>query len=268
MKNRVLTSGKLFLFSALAMLLSFTAQSQTSKVPKFKLTQFDFGISAGSDRFNHMSYDQLMQFAESPENLERDLSGLSPEVSKSAAGLALQMNLGFSPTTSLTKGKSEQHLNVGVTIQSPRESMVSFKNELMDTSIVYCNLHSEFGMNVSYTWSWTFGKRDRLVWYIGGGVNSGLSFGNEMMVILGQYFEPGAHPSTQPNFEENRTIYTARPVLYNRVYIPYGLHYKVSDKMTIGFDTRRGMGVQKIVNGSSNWIRRSHSIAIGARIQL
>lgn len=260
----------LFLFgSALFSVDSAFGQIESSspaKIKKWKYTQFDFGVGIDQDHFYRMSLSRLMAFAENPEDLQRDLAGMEEEVSTSTAGLSLYLNRSFSPwSESLGKYRENRVIRVGVGLHSPKESMISYKNESLDTSIVFCNRHGEFTLEAAYLERGTWGKRDQFTWYWGGGFNASASFSNEMIIMEGQYFEKGAHPSTQVSLPENTTFFIARPVTYARFYIPYGVHAKVGEKWTVGFDARRGFGVQSILGGESNFIRKTGSFVLGAK---
>ena len=99
-------------------------------------------------------------------------------------------------------------------------------------------------------------------------MNASASLANQMQLIMGQYFEPGSHPSEQASFEENRSIYDARSLAYGRVYVPYGLHYRIANRWTLGIDSKRGVGMQKIIGGKTNYINRTHMTSIGAKFLL
>ena len=244
-----------------------TSSNLTSS--KWKVAQFDFGFGFTTDRYNNMSLEHLMEFANSPDELQRDLTGLRPEVSSKTTGGSLLMNISLVKRSLLpgagTMSKKGEELRLGLGIHSPKEAMISYKNEERDTSIVYCNLQKEITLEAAYLWHWTFGNRDRFVWYIGSGLNTSASYDNEMQLILGQYFEPGLHPSSQESFEENRSVYGAKTVLYARFYVPFGIHMKMGENWSFGFVSKRGFGLQSIVGGSTNYIRRMHSLNLGAK---
>lgn len=96
-------------------------------------------------------------------------------------------------------------------------------------------------------------------------MNASATFSNEMLLIEGQYFEKGAHPSTQESFEENTKHFLAKPLVYTRVYIPYGVHRRIGKNWSIGFDARRGIGVQSVLGGNSNFINKTGTFAIGVK---
>lgn len=243
--------------------------SASAILGKWKLSQFDFGLAISSDNYKNMSYEQLMQLAKDQRPLQQNLDGLEEEAITRTTGASIYLNLGFTPINQKSgKLKDNQELRLGMAFHSPKESMVSFKNKELDTSIVYCNLHTEVTLEAAYLWKWKFGKNDRWRTYIGAGMNASASLSNQMQLIMGQYFEPGAHPSEQVSFEDNRSIYEARSLAYTRVYVPYGIHYKVSDKWTIGIDSKRGVGMQKIIGGKTNYINRTHMTSLGAKLIL
>jgi hypothetical protein len=243
--------------------------SAPAKLNKWNLIQFDFGLGVDTDHYKKMSLNQLMSFAENPNEMQRDLRGLEEDITKKTAGIALYLNLSFAPLEkSSQKYRNNRELRLGVGFHSPKESMVSYKNKDMDTSIVYCNLHGEFTAEAAYLMKWNWGKKKRLNCYVGAGMNASISFSNEMLLIAGKYFEPGAHPSTQENFIENTSQYDAKSVAYTRLFIPYGIHYQLGEQWSIGFDSRRGIGFQSIVGGGSNFITKTGVFALGAKYQI
>ncbi|NNC86307.1 MAG: hypothetical protein HKN75_09505, partial [Bacteroidia bacterium] len=231
------------------------AQNLSPKVigemSKWKVNQFNFGLGIDSDNYTSMSLTDLLVFAKDPHQMQRDLSMFNEEATTFTAGVALYTSASFSPLNRMTgKYKTDQELQIGIGLHSPKEAMISYKNEQLDSSIVFCNLHGEVTFEAAYLkrhiWN------EKFHWYYGLGMNAGTSFGNEMMIISGAYFEPGAHPSTQESEETNVETFQAKHVLYSRVYIPYGLHYQVSNHWTMGLDFRYGIGMQSIQGEKTN----------------
>jgi hypothetical protein len=252
-------------FSSLSFGQSSNGNSE-SKVKKWRYNQFDFGLGIATDHFYRMSLNNLLATAENPDELRRDLSGMKEEINTSAAGLGFYFNRSFNPWSAKTNSYlNNQELRFGIGMHTPKESMISYKNKELDTSIVYCNLHSEFTFELAYIWSGRWGAKQKWLWYIGGGTNASVSFSNEMLLIEGKYFEPGAHPSTQESFEENTQRFIAKPVVYNRIFVPYGLHRMVGDHWTIGLDLKRGFGYQSILGGATNFVNKTNTFVIGAK---
>lgn len=251
---------------SVALPTSAQVTSKAAKAKKWQYKQFDFGLAVDNDHFYRMSLSNLKAFAENPEALDQDLSGMTEEVSTSTAGLGLYLNRSYAPWDKKTQSfKTNQTLRVGIGMHSPKESMITYKNKDLDTSIVYCNLHSELTFELGYVWDGYWGKNQKFLWYWGVGSNASVSFSNEMLLIQGKYFEPGAHPSTQESFEENTQRFIAKPVVYSRIYVPYGVHRLIGEKWSVGFDARRGFGVQSILGGKSNFINKTGSFMLGAK---
>jgi hypothetical protein len=76
----------------------------------------------------------------------------------------------------------------------------------------------------------TFGAHGRC--YAGLGASGGVSFGNEMVLITGRYFEPGAHPSEQVDKNPVMEKYAAKTLAYTRLFVSFGVHYGVADKIS------------------------------------
>ncbi len=258
---------KKIVFGLVLSLLTIFSYAQ-SNVKRLKYNQFDFGLGVDNDQYHRMSLNNLTALAENPDALERDLSGMTEEISSKTDGLGLYFNRSYAPWNK-KKGEylSNQSLRVGIGMHSPKESMITYKNKELDTSIVYCNLHSEFTFEFAYLWNGAWGADKKFVWYCGVATNTSISLSNEMLLIEGEYFEPGAHPSTQESFEEKTQHFIAKPVVYNRFFVPYGVHRIVGKKWSVGFDARRGFGVQSILGGSSNLINKTGTFMIGAKFR-
>ena len=251
--------------------MAFTSFAQlspevTSDVikPDLKVTHVNFSIGLDWDKYNSMSLNQLMAFAQNPEEMQRDLSFMTEEVNTTTAGLALYYSMSFSPLNKKTGSYyNDREWRFGFAFHSPKEAMVTYQNEDLDTSIVYCNLHSEFSMEGSYIVKGMFGKRFQ--WYVGGGLNLGYTFGNQMMLISGKYFGPDQHPSTQESYEHNIETYDAKSVMYSRAFVPYGFQYRVGKHVSLGIDCRSGVGLQWIKGERVNLIRKTGVFSLGMR---
>lgn len=233
----------------------------------WKWTQVDVALGGDIDRYADMSLQRLMAFARNPAELQRDLQNLDEEIITYATGVGLYANIGLSPLNRKTGTyRDDQELRLGIGIHSPKEAMVTYRNESMDTSIVYCNIHAEITLEAAYLFKYTLGKRFH--WYWGVGANTGTTFANEMILMHGKYFGPGEHPSEQESHEMNQQTYRANPIVYGRVYVPYGIHYRIDDKWLVGLDMRTGIGWQWISNERTQFIRRTGVFALGAKYRL
>jgi|GEM_PF-970657 len=268
MKN--LTINFLLIMFLGSQLHAQTAVLPTTKtLPKWKMAHINFGLGIDHAQYNSMSLNDVLAFAKNPEELSRDLSGLSEEVNTQTAGLAIYTSFSFNPLNKKTGTyKTNQELRIGAGMYSPKEAMVSYKDESKDTSIVYCNRHGELGIDGSYRFMGQAGKRKRFHWSVGLGLNAGLTFSNEMIIIQGHYFEPGLHPSTQRTMDTEEVRYEAKPVYYLRPHIPVELHYQLTNKMTMGLNFRPGVGIQKISKGNTNFIPRTGAMIIGFKCLL
>lgn len=263
---------KLFTYLFLIIISITPAIAQiTSPLPvkkKWQPSEINFGIGVNWNTFESMTLDELLTFAKDPNQLKRDLQGLEEEATPHTAGADLRVNWVFSPLNPADGTyKTDQALQIGIVLNTPKEAMVSYKNEDLDTSIVYCNIHWEVGLNAAYLYKGTWGKRDQWHWYVGGGVNTGFTFGNNMMLLNGKYFEPGEHPSTQPvdDASPEPEMYEAKSVYYTRLFIPYGLHYQVGKKILLGLDLSKGIGWQIIGKDNVNYMKKSSGFALGLK---
>jgi len=230
----------------------------------WRVTQLNFGTGVETDRFRSMSLDQIMAFAVSSKELQRDLTLFEEEASTVTSGLGLYASAGFAkikPSTGDYGTTGE--VQVGVGLHTPREAMVTFKNKDLDTSIVYCNMQREITLDMAYVLKGKIGKHLHL--YAGLGANGGITLDNKMILIEGRYLEPGEHPSSQTAEEVNKKSYSARSTYYSRIYVPYGIKYGIGPKWQVGLDFRTGMGWQFLQGHASNYIRRTGAVIIGAK---
>lgn len=234
---------------------------------RFLITSANLGLGLDWAEYEEISYKDIHDSAKNPEVLKRELQYLEEEISTITGSIGLFASVSFAPLNLKTNTyRTDREIRLGATLYAPREAMVSYKNELMDTAIVYCNLQGEFAIDGAYLFKGKLGKK--WMWSVGGGLNVGLSHENEVMVIEGAYFEPGAHPSTQESLEANRHFYEAKNAYYLRAYIPYSMHFSVSDRIAIGFECRKGIGGQFTRGQEPNFFPRIGSFILGARYQI
>lgn len=238
------------------------AQQEASSHKKLKLIGVSGSMGITYDRYNTMSLNQLTQLAQQPELMMRNLDGLTEEASTQTAGASLFVNMVLSPLQKSTGTYLDNlEFRLGLGLNSTKESMVSYKNADLDTSLVFCNINSEVTLETSYIFSHSINKK--LFLYFGVGANSSFSVNNKMMIISGKYFAEGAHPSAQ---EQAAAIsFEAKPILYSRVFIPWGVHFQASDQLSIGLDFRKGRGMQYTAGEKPNMMANTGAIMIGTK---
>lgn len=239
-------------------------EERPAEFQKWNLGTMSWSVGIDWNEYSTMSLNELMGMATDPAEVGRDLEGMNEEANAHTAGLVTYTSVSLSPRDFVSgEVNTNQQINIGIALYSDQEAMVSYKSEEMDTSIVFCNAHSQIALDGSYTFNTTLGKR--LYVYAGGGVTSGFTYGNEMIVMEGKYFKEGAHPSTQEILPENKAVYDAKALYYYRLYVPYGMHLKFTDNFSMGLDFRRGIGWQKAQGEKSNFIESSGSFQIGGK---
>ncbi|MBK6775934.1 MAG: hypothetical protein IPG74_08870 [Flavobacteriales bacterium] len=149
-----------FLCLALATPLHTAAQQALPTAPLptsgWRMTSLNFGTGVETDRFETMSLPQLMAFAKTSQELQRDLSQFDEKVTTTTSGLGLFVMAGFGRTKTVpTTTNTTSEVQVGVGLHTPREAMVTYRNQHMDTSIVYCNLQTEIGFGNGLLAAWT-----------------------------------------------------------------------------------------------------------------
>ena len=262
MKRFTILLTLMFLLAALQNKAQYYEPGQTVSSTKSSGLNISMYTGLDNDRYETMSLGHVLSFAKNPDALSQDLSHLEEETTTKTAGVALYVNLGISPIRNESRN-IDREIQVGIGIHSDKEAMVSYKSEDLDTSIVFCNLHSEFTLEGAYLFKGKWGKI--VHWHIGLGANGGMTYGNEMILINGGYFEPGAHPSTQPAEEMNMEKFEAKQVYYTRGFIQHGIHLGFGPHWQVGLNMRTGMGLQFIEGADPNFIQKTGSLQSGAK---
>lgn len=230
---------------------------------KWKAAKVNIGLGIDWAEYRGMAFDELMDFATEAEKMKRDLTAFTEDARTTTGGAALNVSIGLHPLNVQTGTyRNDRELRLGMGLYSEKEAMVSFKNQELDTSIVYCNLHSELALDAAYLFTGRWGKRWE--WLLGMGGNAGFTFDNQMVLMSGHYFEEGAHPSTQENLSEER--FSARNVYYLRAYLTYGIYYYLLPNTAIGLEGRKGRGLQLLEDEQPKYMRRAGALALGLRI--
>ncbi|MBK9147498.1 MAG: hypothetical protein IPM12_06730 [Flavobacteriales bacterium] len=256
---------------ALLLILSVPLQSAAQQAavvlpnaPAWRLTSLNFGTGVETDRYETMSLQQLMAFAKSGSELQRDLSLFEERVSTTTSGLGLFVLAGFSrPKTMPTTTGTTSEVQVGVGLHSPREAMVTYRHQGMDTSIVYCNLQTELSLETAYLLR---GQWSRYVhWHAGLGANGSTTVNNRLILIEGRYLADGEHPSEQEAGEMNKHSVGAKRAYFTRIFIPSGVKFRIGPRWQLGMDYRLGIGWQFVPGHSVNRIAFAGAGIIGAR---
>ena len=103
---------------------------------KWKMDQAYFSIGLDGNRYESMTFAHLMAFARDPDQLQRDLSGFTEEITSTTAGLAFYTGATLHPFSyQQQKRLMHQELRIGFALYTPKEAMISYKDESRDTSI-------------------------------------------------------------------------------------------------------------------------------------
>ncbi len=261
--SKKLLSGS-FLILLLLLANYSWAGGDGAQVPTRSLFFNNYQIALGvdNDHYGSMSLDRMMYFAKYPYQMQRDLSGFTEEINTTAYGMALYVNLGFSPLNKkIGEYRENREVRFGMGFHSPKEAMLSYKDASRDTSIVYCNIQSEITIEGSYIFKGDWGRK--WMWRLGFGGSIGTTFNNSMMLIHGRYYEPGAHPTEQPEEDIETETFRAKNVSYLRAYLIAGISYKLGEKWAMGFEYRRGCGVQLIGGSDPHYLQRTGSFMLG-----
>lgn len=237
---------------------SSDAQEALDAAQKWGINGLQLQLGVDINEYASMSHAQLMGMAKNPSELTVDLSGLEEETRVHTGGGAL--NIGFLIGKGSPSSPIESNLYTALILHSEKEAMVSFKNQALDTSVVFCNLHSEIALELAYLWSGTWGKRWN--WSIGVGSNVGTTFSNQMILMTGEYFEPGQHPSSQEVSMSEPLKFEGRKVSYARMFIPFGVHYNLTKNASLGLNFKRGIGWQRVQGDGTHFIRQNIGMAL------
>ncbi|WP_306643280.1 hypothetical protein [Sanyastnella coralliicola] len=257
----------IFCFSSAALLAQDYYPGYTKGQPtrawKTASAVVDLGIDW--DNYGSMSFDRMMQFAKNPTAMKRDLGMFSEHITAETAGAFISVRATWNPLNKKTREYNEnQELQLGMRLVSPKEAMVTYQSQELDSSIVFCNLHGEINLDAAYIFKGTWG--DNWLWHIGGGFSAGWSTGNEMIILSGRYYDPELHPTTQEAMEEER--FAARNVYYSRLSIPYGIAYRVGENGYFGLSFRRNIGLQFIQGQDATVVANSGSFGLSYRYEL
>ena len=232
--------------------------------PKLKPTHLNIGIGIEHDNYNHMSLNQLMMMADNPTEMQRDLQGFSEQIGTVTAGVGLFARVSFAIKSELTGTyRDDREVQIGVALHSPREAMVTYNSVEMDSSIVFCNINSEITLDAAYLFKGNFGQRTH--WKLGIGSTLGGAFDREMILISGRSLGEDEHPSQQDFDETSIEKFKAKPVVYSRLFVPYGVYVDVGKKMQLGFDARTGIGAQFIKGEKVNFINKTGAFILGVK---
>ena len=70
---------------------------------------------------------------------------------------------------------------------------------------------------------------------------------------------------TQAFDPSNVERFAANRIVYNRVFIPYGITYQRNEKWAYALDIRKGFGFQHVIGGQTNYIKKSSTYVISFR---
>lgn len=242
-------------------------ESASIEMPAPRISSFNASLGLDWMKYREMNLNRLLAFAENPRALQQDLTGLTEDVNSTSTGAALLLNVSLTPYNRRTQElNTHREIRIGVQFTSPREAMVAYKDEATDTSIVFCNLHGEIGLDGAYIVKGKLLKR--LNGYAGIGSGVSITYANEMILLRGKYFEPGEHPMEQEITEENHLTYKAKPAFYTKVFLPMGLYYQINETWELGLDIRAGMGLQFIANETTAFLPGANAFFLGMRYSI
>ena len=260
----LLFKGKYLLLSFFFLGINLSQAQEAISTPNWKFGVFDFGLGVDQDNYGSMSLNDMLLLAKDPYQMQRDLAGFDEEIHAKAVGASANFNFGFvKPDLRKLNRTREKEIRFGVGFHSPREAMITYKNEFTDTSIVYCNIQGEISLDFAYLFKGMWGKRFQ--YHYGLGANVASSYNNQMMIIHGKYFGPEEHPSEQEFFEENTEYFDGKAVYFARAFVHAGIGYKFGKRWISGINWRKGVGWQFVEDGNTNFLRGTSSFVLSLK---
>ena len=250
-------------FLILAPLLPITMQGQSILDDSLNRSWRFSGVNVGAgiimDNIRNFSRQKIVAFAENPGLLQRDLQGLTEEVRPQTVGGGISLNFAFTqPGIPEKVFHQDREFRIGMALFFPREAMVTYRDEGLDTTIVFCHIQQEIALEGGYY----LANRDEEgnYWRAGLGANVGITTINDLLVVEGPYLKPGTHPGLLSR--SNVTNYEARFISYGRIFIEGEISNRMrrSKKFFRGFVLRYGNGIQYVPGYGLNWINHTFGI--------
>ncbi len=224
-----------------------TAQNDRSQ---WKINTVSFGFGLERAYYGRMSLDEMYDLAITPSDLERDLSGLNSDARLATANGGFSSNIGFCRVKYNDNGSyADREIRLGVSIESPQEAMVSYKNEMIDTSIVYCSVQEAFNVGLGYHFKGVLWNR--MYWSVGADASYGRTFNNQLIVLSGDYFGEDEHPSSMNELQ--RDDYSAKAVNRARLTLSHEFGVRLGGHFVLGMNYTIGGVAHFVENANTNY---------------
>ena len=254
--------------SLAAILMTYASVAQIDYVSEPAPTRFSshtitMNLCFDTDNFKAVSLEDMMNLADDPNQVERDLTGLEAAPRLSTTGASAYFNYRFDPNPKPDNGTINTEISVGGSVVGDKEAMLSYQNKDLDTSIVYCSIHKEVGLEAAFLLTGLLGQH--AYWSVGIGGSGSMTYDNNLLVLSGRYFGPDEHPSNQEGI--SMESYSARPMYFGRVFLQHNIGFLAGKHWMLGMQFRQGVGMQQISGGRSNTFTHSSlgMVSVGYR---
>ncbi len=261
---------KLRFFTTLLFLSSFVfAQNDFSQLKPQKKWRFNaIGLSVGgtNDTYGDMDMDYIRSFGNRSQLTEIDLSEFEESAYAQVAGgrVGLEISLVTGADYESNRKGWQKELLLGVDVEFDREAMVDFSSTTdqpySSSNIIYCVINNVVNFNASYLVK--LNSFSRFSPYVGIGGSVGKTFNNQFIFLNGT--DRSYEGETGNYFGDTKMDATESSIFY-RVIIPVGIDYNFGKNMSIGINSRIGMGVEKVRKGNSYFVPSNFQLGLSVK---
>lgn len=239
--------------------------SQIEPYKKWRLNAVGFSLGGTNDSYKNMDMAYIRSFGKNSQLSSIDLSTFEETTYAQVAGPRVGMEI------SLVSGADHQsnrkgwqkELQFGVDVEFEREAMVDYTrtDELRSSgSLTYCIVNSVVNFNASYLMK--LNSFSRFSPYVGIGGSVGKTFNNQFLFLNGtdQKYE-----GELGNYFGDTKVDAVGSSTFYRVVIPIGIDYNFGKNMSIGINSRVGMGVEKLKNGDSYFVPSNFQLGLSVK---
>lgn len=246
----------LFTLTALVVLFSSSSAQEQAALLKIKGVKGDMGFAW--DKYSEMDMDWMKQRTSQEAAFSADLSGMQEgHVFYSSIGA----NMGGQVLFTAPKLGNElliPEVRFGVSMLMGKEAIVDFYNNSSAdvNSLMYCFVENETRFSGEIVWR--VYDQSRVTFYGGVGTNLSASFGNELYVFS-NYINDRSTTSNNfqpiPDLNTAENTFDGKSVVYQRLYIPLGLDFKMLRHLQGTVEYKVGAGVEQVVGGDVSTFR-------------
>ncbi len=259
---------KLLFFSFLISTIAYGQDdlSQLKAAKKWQLNSLGLNFGASNDTYRSMDMDYIRSFGKHSELINIDLSEFEEsayaQVSGARVGLALSLVSGADAITH--KKGWQKELVLGVDVEFDREAMVDYMvssdRPYSSSNLTYCVINNVVNLNASYLMK--LNTVSRFSPFVGIGGSVGKTFNNQFVFLNGtdQSFE-----GEIGNYYGDTRIDASGSSTFYRVIIPVGIDYNFGKNMSIGINSRIGMGIEKLKNGDAYFVPNNFQLGLSLK---